>query len=152
MNEPSTREPNKAQGFSLRWAVETVLKTFRADEAAGYRSKDRQYAISMLGKAIEMNPVPTSQVGMREALEKIVKMYSDTYYGYYAVNIARAALQSADQQTEELERLRDINTTLFCLWKTALQREENQRQRAVKAECALRDAKHRLELFERREE
>jgi hypothetical protein len=36
----------------LRWAVETVLETFRKDEAQGYRSRDRQYAISILGKAL----------------------------------------------------------------------------------------------------
>jgi hypothetical protein len=50
--------------FSLRWAVETVLKTFRADEAQGYRSRDRQYAIDILGKALEQaTSLPSTDQG-----------------------------------------------------------------------------------------
>lgn len=34
-------------------AARHVLDTFRKDEAQGYRSKDRQFAIAILGKAFE---------------------------------------------------------------------------------------------------
>lgn len=39
--------------FSVRWAAQTVLETFSKDEAQGYRSRDRQYAISILKKALD---------------------------------------------------------------------------------------------------
>jgi hypothetical protein len=32
--------------------METVLNTFKRDEAQGYRSRDRQFAIEILSKAL----------------------------------------------------------------------------------------------------
>ena len=37
----------------LRTAAETVVQRFTADEAQGYRSRDRQYAIEVLGRALK---------------------------------------------------------------------------------------------------
>lgn len=42
-----------AQQDGVREAAQHVLDTFRKDEAQGYRSKDRQFAIAILGKAFE---------------------------------------------------------------------------------------------------
>ena len=47
-------EVTSKQHGGLRWWVETVLKTFRDSEASGARSRDRQYAIEMLSKALEV--------------------------------------------------------------------------------------------------
>jgi hypothetical protein len=38
--------------IELKTAVEAVLNTFETDEAQGYRSRDRQYAISILRLAL----------------------------------------------------------------------------------------------------
>lgn len=40
--------------------VETVLETFRQTEAAGYHTKDREYAIALLSKAVEIRDRPAS--------------------------------------------------------------------------------------------
>lgn len=48
---------------SLRAAVETVLKNFQASEAQGYHSRDRQYAIEMLTKALSRTSPPPDRVG-----------------------------------------------------------------------------------------
>jgi hypothetical protein len=37
----------------IEWAAKEVLDTFRKSEAAGYRTKDRQYAIEILGKFVD---------------------------------------------------------------------------------------------------
>jgi len=41
------------EGGRLRKAIEFVLDTFEKSEAHGYRSRDRQFAISILRKALE---------------------------------------------------------------------------------------------------
>lgn len=42
----------ESENRRLREAIETVLNTFEADEAQGYRSRDRQYAIEILRLAL----------------------------------------------------------------------------------------------------
>ncbi|WP_128827838.1 hypothetical protein [Achromobacter mucicolens] len=37
-------------------AVQFILKTFKADEAQGFRSRDRQFAISILEEALKSHP------------------------------------------------------------------------------------------------
>lgn len=43
-----------AADADLRKAVETVLDQFTQDEAQGYHSRDRQYAIEVLGRALQL--------------------------------------------------------------------------------------------------
>lgn len=47
--------PLRELGTDLAWWVRRVVETFRADEAAGYRSKSRTYAIEMLEKGLEVS-------------------------------------------------------------------------------------------------
>lgn len=50
-----------AADLKLRTAVETVLEKFTRDEAQGYHSRDRQYAIEILGRALDaVDPSATS--------------------------------------------------------------------------------------------
>jgi hypothetical protein len=42
----------EAQMAALREALTMVVDSFKVDEAAGYRSRDRQYAIEILGHAL----------------------------------------------------------------------------------------------------
>lgn len=50
----------------LEWAVRKVVETFREDEAQGYRSRERRYAIDMLGRYLP--PLPeTSDKGGEDA-------------------------------------------------------------------------------------
>lgn len=56
--------PLKELGTDLAWWVRRVVETFRADEAAGYRSKSRTYAIEMLEKGLEvsaLSPQPPTE-------------------------------------------------------------------------------------------
>lgn len=39
---------------NLKWYVEKVLETFKNSEAQGYHTKDREYAITMLEKGLEV--------------------------------------------------------------------------------------------------
>ena len=39
---------------NLKWYVEEVLKTFKKSEAQGYHTRDREYAITMLKKGLEV--------------------------------------------------------------------------------------------------
>lgn len=50
-------DERSAENVKLRKLAEmarTVLDTFREDEAQGYRSKDRQFAIELLAKGFEI--------------------------------------------------------------------------------------------------
>lgn len=49
-------EKLQAESARLRAAVAFVVETFEKDEARGYHTKDRQFAISILRKALDGNP------------------------------------------------------------------------------------------------
>lgn len=63
MNEnlPSGSEPTPPEGLSLESAARRILKTFEEDEAMGYRSRDRQFAIALLRKAFASSPAADRQ-------------------------------------------------------------------------------------------
>ncbi|WP_368640619.1 hypothetical protein ABRZ04_05400 [Castellaniella ginsengisoli] len=42
--------------FSMRWAVETIYRTFKRDIDQGYKTKDKEFAVSIAGKALEYRP------------------------------------------------------------------------------------------------
>jgi len=52
--------PAPSDCMSLEEAARTVLTTFQRDEAAGYRSRDRQFAIELLGAAFANMSSPGS--------------------------------------------------------------------------------------------
>jgi len=57
-NAALTAAPKATEAPGLREAAQCVLDTFSKDEAQGYRSKDRQFAISVLGSALSATPQP----------------------------------------------------------------------------------------------
>lgn len=49
MQDARERDRLRSEVNRLRFAITTVLDTFKKDEADGYRSRDRQHAIEVLG-------------------------------------------------------------------------------------------------------
>ena len=62
----------------LRWGVETVLKTFRDSEAAGYHTRDRQYAIEILAKAEEQAGAPGALQSRDDTLRGLAAFFSES--------------------------------------------------------------------------
>lgn len=58
---PPGSEPTPPEGLSLESAARRILKTFEEDEAMGYRSRDRQFAIALLRKAFASSPAADRQ-------------------------------------------------------------------------------------------
>lgn len=69
-------EASRAQagGEGLRPWVQAVYDTFKKAEDQGYRSKERQYAIDMLGKALELNPTPVDEPKWRDTIQTLLDL------------------------------------------------------------------------------
>jgi hypothetical protein len=50
----------------LRWAAKSIIDTFEQDEAQGYRSKDRQFVLSLLRPALAGEFEPAAEAAARE--------------------------------------------------------------------------------------
>lgn len=90
-------------GTDLAWWVRRVVETFRADEAAGYRSKSRTYAIEMLEKGLEVSALSPQPPTSDELL-----LLVDEFCGWWHLNRegnVNATYDYIDKMVKRLERL-----------------------------------------------
>lgn len=69
------------QSFNLRGAAQTVYDTFVKDEAAGYRSRDRQFAIDLLGKGLQSSPDHAALIARLRAGSAYLDAHSNSTIG-----------------------------------------------------------------------
>lgn len=90
----------------LREAVAFVHEKFVASEAAGYRSRERQFAIDVLGKALEIydaapSPEPALDAATIEECAKVAEESSYVGCGYDCTDGIASAIRSLSPTGKE---------------------------------------------------